>query len=45
MWYNGSSAFGKFQIIIWNIPNSEIQETQKVWILKKEKESLRRSEV
>ena len=27
MWQNGSSSLGKFQIIIWNFPNSELQET------------------
>ena len=27
MWYNTSSLLGKSQIIIWNFPNSELQET------------------
>ena len=28
MWQNGSSPLGKFQIIMWNFPNSELQETR-----------------
>ena len=27
MWHNRSSLLGKFQIVIWNFPNSELQET------------------